>query len=60
MKVIFKSLLHPVTLINLLICGSLILIGIVHNHAHQEMEKDIHAYVRKFCKKSDKCVFSDY
>jgi len=45
-----KIIFHPVTQFNLLIVGIFILIGAVHNHAHQRMEIDVHGYVRQYCR----------
>jgi formyltetrahydrofolate synthetase len=47
-----KIIFHPVSQFNLLVCGSLIAIGVIHNHAHQMIEMDVHAYVRQYCKKN--------
>ena len=53
---ILKVLGHPVTLFNGLLVGFMIVIGLVHNHAHYTMEVDTDSYVRQFCKKNtDKC-----
>ncbi|AXQ70496.1 hypothetical protein HOU04_gp097 [Synechococcus phage S-T4] len=30
----------------------MIAIGVIHNHAHQMIEMDVHAYVRQYCKKN--------
>jgi len=37
-----------------MICGSLFLVGILHNQAHHSMETDADAYVFQFCKKNKK------
>jgi hypothetical protein len=45
-----------VTQLNGLLIGFLIIVGMVHNHAHYTMEVDADSYVRQFCKKnSDFC-----
>jgi len=54
MKIIKQIFLSPITHINLMICGSLFLIGILHNQAHHSMETDADAYVFQFCKKNKK------
>jgi len=33
--------------------GVLALIGLIHNHAHFTMSKDVDAYVRQWCKSSE-------
>jgi len=57
MKIFMKRiLLSPVTHLNLLLVGFLILVGIVHNSYHHDVEKDVHGYVRQFCSKNpDTC-----
>ena len=56
MKSIQEVLLHPVTLLNGLFVGFLILVGLAHNHAHFTMEQDADSYVRAWCKKNpDTC-----
>jgi hypothetical protein len=55
----FKIISSPVTYFNLVILGVLILIGVIHNHAHHSMEKDVHGYVKQFCRRSDVCQFTD-
>ena len=51
-----NALVHPVTQINGLLILTLILIGVVHNHAHHTIEVDVDSYVRQFCKKNvEKC-----
>ena len=53
---ILRVLSHPVTLLNGLLVGFLIVVGVVHNHAHYTMEVDADSYVRGFCKKNpDTC-----
>jgi hypothetical protein len=42
-----KILLSPVTHFNLLIVGTLILIGVMHNRAHHKMEVDVDGYARQ-------------
>ena len=53
---ILKVLGHPVTLLNSLIIGFMIMVGVIHNHAHHTMEQDADSYVRAWCKKNpDTC-----
>ena len=49
---ILKVLGHPVTLLNGLLVGFLVIVGLVHNHAHYTMEVDADSYVRNWCKKN--------
>ena len=56
MRSIREMLLHPVTLLNSLLVGFLILVGLAHNHAHFTMEQDADSCVRAWCKKNpDTC-----
>ena len=57
MKQYLKAILyHPATHFNILLVGVLIMIGMLHNHAHHSMEKDPDAYVFNWCKKNpEKC-----
>jgi hypothetical protein len=60
---IFKVLIHPVTLFNLVLVGTLGFIEVIHIHAHKSMEVDVDSYVRQWCRKNqDKCesFLSDY
>jgi len=52
MSKFLRVLFHPVTSLNLVLLGSLIVIGNIHNHAHYAMDIDTHAYVRNWCKKN--------
>ena len=39
-----------------MIVGFLILVGVMHNNYHHQIEEDVHGYVRKFCEKNlEKC-----
>jgi len=49
-----RFLFSPVTHLNLLIVGFLILVQGLHTHAHYTMEFDTDSYVRAFCKKNMK------
>ena len=48
-KYLLQILSSPVTHFNVLIVGFLILVGVMHNHAHHTMEHDMHGVVRKYC-----------
>ena len=51
-----RILLSPVTHFNILIVGTLIIIGVMHNNYHHRMDEDVHGYVRQFCEKNlEKC-----
>ena len=47
MKKIIDVITHPLTVCNLILVGSLVLIQIVHTHAHYKMEIDIHGHCTK-------------
>ena len=49
-----KYLLHPLTITNILICGFLGVVQIVHTQAHYEMKVDVDSYVTSFLKKNPK------
>jgi hypothetical protein len=49
-KYIRTILLHPVTHVNILSVGVLILIGALHNHAHHSMEIDADSFVFQWCR----------
>tara|TARA_B100001248_G_C27205987_1_gene373498 strand:- start:243 stop:428 length:186 start_codon:yes stop_codon:yes gene_type:complete len=60
-KKYWEALLHPLTQINLLIVGFLLLIEIVHTKAHHSYEVDVHGYVHQFIQKNpDACPESDW
>ena len=44
MKKIINAITHPLTLCNFILVGSLVLIQVVHTHAHYKMEIDVHGY----------------
>ena len=51
-----RILLSPVPHFNIMIVGCLILVGVMHNNYHHQIEEDVHGYVRKFCEKNlEKC-----
>ncbi len=45
--IVMKYLTHPLTVMNLCLVGSLLLIQIVHTRAHHRMEMDVHAYCKQ-------------
>ena len=53
LKVLLKVLSHPVTQVNLLTIGVLIMIQMIHTHAHHTMDIDVHAYVKAWCSESE-------
>jgi len=53
MKKIISATSHPLFVLNFLIIGFFIVVGMIHNHAHHTMELDVDSYVRKWCKKND-------
>ena len=56
MRTFLTIIRSPVTHVNVLLVGVLILIGAIHNHAHYSMEVDADSYVRAWCKKNpNKC-----
>ena len=57
MKESLKAIVSsPVTHFNILILGFFILVGVMHNNYHHQIEEDVHGYVRKFCEKNlEKC-----
>ena len=46
---LLKAITHPLTVCNGILVGSLILIQIVHTHAHYRMKIDVHS----FCANAD-------
>ena len=63
MKLVIRWLTHPLTQINLLLVGFLLIVGMIQNHAHYTMEVDADSYVRAWCKKNpDTCqsYINDY
>tara|TARA_B100000085_G_scaffold252869_1_gene250902 strand:- start:187 stop:378 length:192 start_codon:yes stop_codon:yes gene_type:complete len=57
MKRYLKAILyHPATHFNILSVGVLIMIGMLHNHAHHSMEVDADSYVFNWCRNNpEKC-----
>jgi len=57
----WRALFHPVTQINLMLVGFLILIQIVHTRAHHSYEVDVHGWNHQFIRLNpDACPESDY
>ena len=50
MKKIASVIFHPLTVMNLLICGSLGLIELIHTKAHYTLETDVHGHVHRALK----------
>ena len=54
-----KLITHPAFLFNIISIGVLIVIGILHNHAHYSMEVDANSYVLQWCDKNPKkCTYN--
>tara|TARA_B100002019_G_scaffold92439_2_gene79728 strand:- start:8138 stop:8320 length:183 start_codon:yes stop_codon:yes gene_type:complete len=51
MKKIADAISHPVTVINLMLVGSLGVIEFVHTKAHRSLEADVHGHVHQFLRK---------
>lgn len=52
LRAVLKAATHPITLINLMLVGTLCMIGLLHNRAHYTMEQDADAYVFQWCRKN--------
>ena len=50
-KKITSVVFHPVTVLNLLLVGSLGFIELVHTRAHHTLEVDVHGHVHQFLRK---------
>ena len=46
------AITSPVTHANLMMVRTLIMIGVLHNHAHYKMNMDADSYVRQWCRSS--------
>ena len=56
-----KVLSHPVTLFNVILVGTFIMIQGLHMNAHHKMDVDVESYVHKFLKKNPgTCAKFDY
>ena len=51
-KYLLRIVSSPATHFNVMSIGVLIMIGMLHNHAHFTMDKDADAYVRQWCRSS--------
>ena len=61
MKKIASVIFHPLTVMNLLICGSLGLIELIHTRAHHTLEADVHGHVHQYLRKNpETCDYIDY
>jgi len=61
MKKYWRTLIHPVTQMNLILVGFLILVQIIHTRAHHSYEVDVHGWHHQFMKLNpDACPKSDY
>jgi len=61
MKKIASVIFHPLTVMNLLICGCLGLIEVVHTRAHHTLEADVHGRVHQYLRKNpETCDYIDY
>jgi hypothetical protein len=49
---LIRILTSPVTHFNVMSIGVVIMIGMLHNHAHYTMTMDADSYVRQWCKAS--------
>ena len=47
-----RYLFHPITILNLTICGSLGVIEFVHTRAHFTLEQDVHGHVHRALKET--------
>jgi len=60
MKKYLRAFLNPITQINVMVLGFLILVQMVHTRAHHSYEVDVHGWVHQYIRKNpDKCN-SDY
>ncbi len=60
-KYLLPIVSSPVTQFNVLLVGFLVLVGVMHNHAHYTMEADADSYVLQYLKKHpDYCGKIDY
>ena len=51
-----RILSSPIAQINVLLLGSLIIIGVLHNQYHHDMEKDADSFVFQWCRANpDEC-----
>jgi|TARA_R100000455_G_scaffold25726_1_gene14329 hypothetical protein len=61
MKKYLEVFKHPLTQINVMVLGFLILVQMIHTRAHHSYEVDVHGYVHQFIEKNpDACPESDW
>ena len=49
---------NPASQVSITLLGMLIMIGLLHNHAHYQMSNDPDAYVFKWCKVNpERCTY---
>ena len=47
-----KYLFHPWSLLFITVFGSMLFVGITHNHYHETYEADVHGYVKQYCRRN--------
>ncbi len=61
MKKILQAFVHPVTLVNLMLIGTLGMIEVIHTRAHHTLDVDVHGHVHQFLRKHpETCDYIDY
>ena len=56
MKKYFKVFTNPLTQINVMILGFLLLVQMIHTKAHHSYEVDVHGWVHQYLRENpDKC-----
>jgi hypothetical protein len=61
MKKYLEVFKNPLTQINVIVLGFLILVQMIHTRAHYSYEVDVHGYVHQFIEKNpDACPESDW
>jgi sterol desaturase/sphingolipid hydroxylase (fatty acid hydroxylase superfamily) len=57
-KYLLVVIKNPASQVSISLFGILILIGMLHNHAHYQMSNDPDAYVFQWCKaNSERCTY---
>ena len=56
MKKYLEVFKHPLTQINVMVLGFLILVQMIHTRAHHSYEVDVHGYVNQFIEKNPMLV----
>ena len=60
-KQVFGVLFHPVTLINVMLVGSLGFIQAIHTKAHHDLGVDVHGHVKRYLNKHpETCKYIEY